>query len=209
MQITIANQITDAICKLNEGIIAKIENNKDGTIQSLRNEVSSLQNRFGKLESQTRLLEDAVINKEIKINSADQYSRWNNIVIQGIPQSVKSKDLEDKVINVLDKVNVKVTKNDIEACHRLGDSRKTIVRFVNRRHSFEALKNKKMLMSVDPTSIGLDKNKNLFLSQNLFDYQNKIAFHCRKLRRKRLSDSTWAYDGKSFIKIQDNVIRTK
>ena len=54
----------------------------------------------------------------------DQYSRRNNIVIQGIPQSVKYKDLEDKVINVLDKVNIKVTKNDIEACHRLGIAEK-------------------------------------------------------------------------------------
>ena len=87
--------------------------------------------------------------------------------MQGIPQSVKSKDLEDKVINVLDKVNVKVTKNDIEACHRLGDSRKTIVRFVNRKHSFEALKNKKILMSVDLTSIRLDKNTNLFFVSKL------------------------------------------
>ena len=109
--------------------------------------------------------------------------------------------MEEKVINVLDKVNVNVTKNDIEACHRLGDSRKTIVRFVNRKHSLEALKNKKMLMSVDLTSIGLDRNTNLFLSQNLSD---KIAFHCRELRRKRLIDSTWVYGGKVLIKIQDN-----
>ena len=203
LQITIGNKITEAIKKLNKGITVKLEKNKDEIIhaQSLKNEVSSLQNRVGKLESQVHLLEDALINNEIKINSADQYSRRNNIVIQGIPQSVKSKDLEDKVINVLDKVNVKVTKNDIEACHRLGDSRKTIVRFVNRRHSFEALKNKKMLMSVDPTSIGLDKNTNLFLSQNLSDYNNKIASHCRELRRKRLIDLTWDLVGKFFIKI--------
>ena len=93
--------------------------------------------------------------------------------------------MEDKVITVLDKVNVK-TKNDIEAGHRLGDSRKTIVRFVNRKHLFEALKNKKLLMPVYLTSIGLDKNKNLFLSQNLSDYNNKIIFRCRELRRKRL-----------------------
>ena len=130
----------------------------DEIIQSLKNEVSSLQNRVVKFESQVRLLENALINNEIKINNADQYSRWNNIVVQGIPQSVKSKDLEDKVINVLDKVNVKVTKNDIEACHRLGDSRKTLVRFVNGKHSFEALKKKKMLISVDLTSIVLDRN---------------------------------------------------
>ena len=95
---------------------AKLENNKDEIIQSLKNEVSSLQNRVGKLVSQVSLLEDALINNKIKINSADQYSRRNNRVIQGVSQSVKSKDLVDKVINILDKVNVKVTKNEIEAC---------------------------------------------------------------------------------------------
>ena len=52
----------------------------------------------------------SLINNQIEINNLDQYSKWNNIVIQGIPQSVKSKELEDQVINVLDKVNVKVTK---------------------------------------------------------------------------------------------------
>ena len=124
LQITTGNKITKAINKLNEAITVKSENNKDEIIQSLKNEILSLQNRVGKLESQVRLSEDALINNEIKINNADLYGRRNNIVIQGIPQSVK-KDLEDKVVNVLDIVNVKVTKNDIKACHRLGDSRKS------------------------------------------------------------------------------------
>ena len=59
-------------------------------------------------------------------------------------------------------------------------------------------------MFVDLTSIGLDKNINLFFSQKLSDYNNKIAFHCRELKRKRLIDSTWAYVGKAFMKIQEN-----
>ena len=59
-------------------------------------------------------------------------------------------------------------------------------------------------MSVDLTSTGLDKNTNLFLSRNSSDYNNKIAFYYRKLRQKRLIDSTWAYGGKVFIKIEDN-----
>ena len=59
-------------------------------------------------------------------------------------------------------------------------------------------------MLVDLTSIGLDKNINLFFSQTLSDYNNKIAFHCRELKRKRLIDSTWAYVGKAFMKIQEN-----
>ena len=33
-------------------------------------------------------------------------------------------------------------------------------------------------MSVDLTSIGFDKNKYLYLIQNLSDYNKKIVFHC-------------------------------
>ena len=58
LQITIGNEITKAINKLNETIIVKLENNKDEIIQSLKNDVSSLQNRVVKLESQAGLLED-------------------------------------------------------------------------------------------------------------------------------------------------------
>ena len=61
-----------------------------------------------------------------------------------------------------------------------------------------------MLMPVDLTSSGLDKNSNLFLYQNLPDYNNEIAFHYRELRRKSLIDLTRAYGGKFFIKIYLN-----
>ena len=107
-QITIGNKITEVINKLNKAITVKLENNKGETIQCLKNEISLLQNCVGKLECQICLLEDAMINNAIKLNNADHYSRRNIIVIQGIPQSVKSKDLEDKVINVPDKVNAKL-----------------------------------------------------------------------------------------------------
>ena len=40
------------------------------------------------------------------------------------------------------------------------------------------LKNEKTLMSVYLPSIGFDKNKNLFLIQNLSGCNIKIAFHC-------------------------------
>ena len=62
-----------------------------------------------------------------------------------------------------------------------------------------------MLVSVDLTSVGFDKNISLFLTQNLSDHSNKIAFHCLELRRKRLKDFTSAYGGKGFMKIQHTV----
>ena len=59
----------------NKAITVKLENNKVEIIQSLKHEVSLLQNRVGKIESQVCLLEDALINNDIKISNADQYSR--------------------------------------------------------------------------------------------------------------------------------------
>ena len=124
-----------------------------------------LHNRVDKLESQVHLLEDALINNEIKINNAGQDCKRNNLVIQGIPQSVKSEELEDKVIKVLDKVNVNVTKIDIEACHWLGDSRKTIVRLVNRKHLFEALTNKKSICLLIVPALGSEEYNFFFVSK--------------------------------------------
>ena len=82
LQITIGNKITEAISKLNQTITLKLENNKDQTNQSLKNEVPWLQNRVDKLDSLVSLSEDALINNEIKINKADQYSGRNNVVIE-------------------------------------------------------------------------------------------------------------------------------
>ena len=131
------------------------------------------------------------------------------MVIQGIPQSVQSKDLKDKVIDIVEKVNFKVTKNEIESCHWLGDSRKAIVRFVNRKHSFEALKNKKMLTSVDLTSFGLDKNTNLFLSQNLSDYNKKWHFTLKSSDEKGRSIRLWHMVAKFLSNSYIMVIRRK
>ena len=50
----------------------------------------------GHVENRMSLLEKTFINNEIKLNNTDQYNRRNNTEIQGIPQSVKSKDLDEK-----------------------------------------------------------------------------------------------------------------
>ena len=50
----------------------------------------------GQVENRMSLLEKTLINNEIKLNNTDQYNRRNNIEIQGILQSVKSKNLDEK-----------------------------------------------------------------------------------------------------------------
>ena len=54
------------------------------------------------------------------LNKQDQYSRHNNLDIQGIPDSVSDNQLEEKVIEIFNQINVKIDKFDIEDCHHMG-----------------------------------------------------------------------------------------
>ena len=47
-----------------------------------------------------------------------------------------------------------MTKNEKEAYHPLDDSRKATVRFINGKHSFEVLKNKKCLYLLIVLALG-------------------------------------------------------
>ncbi len=56
---------------------------------------------------------------EVESYARQQYGRRNNIEINGIPNDVKDSSLEGKVVDILTKVGVDVSSDDIEACHRL------------------------------------------------------------------------------------------
>ena len=131
------------------------------------------------------------------MNSLQQYGRRNNLEISGIPDSVTTDDLEDKVIEILSKVDVNVTNNDIEACHRMGksknNSKKTIVRFVNRKFAKKALINRKKLITMDKSLLGLSDN--VFINENLTPQNGKIYFHCRQLKRSGKIENTYTRDG--------------
>ena len=58
-----------------------------------------------------------VISLEENSNSLEQYGRRNNLEITGIPDDVFDQNLEEKVIEILDKIDVNVYRKDMEACH--------------------------------------------------------------------------------------------
>ena len=64
-----------------------------------------------------------VISLEENSNSLEQHGRRNNLEITGIPDDVDDQKLEEKVIEILDKINVNVSSKDVEACHRIGKSK--------------------------------------------------------------------------------------
>ena len=104
----------------------------------------------------------------------------------------------------MNKIDLNVSNNDIEACHRLGKQmnkpRRTIIRFVNRKFAKKALLNRKGLKHADTSSLGLDSHK-VFINENLTRANSKIAFHSRSLKRNLLIDKCYTKDGVVHIKV--------
>ena len=77
-----------------------------------------------------------------------------------------------------------MTADDIEAWDRIGkskgNSKKTIIRFINRKHCKCVLVNRKKLKSFNSESIGLP-NVKLYFNESLTECNNALAFYGRNL----------------------------
>ena len=53
--------------------------------------------------------------------------------VSGIPRDVSNENLESKVLEVFSKVGYEVLSRNIEACHRLTNNDRVIVKFLRRK----------------------------------------------------------------------------
>ena len=83
--------------------------------------------------------ENKIQELDTRIIECEQYSRRENLVISGIPESVSQDQLEQKVIEIIGLSGLRIVPDAITACHRMYNppqSRypaKVVVRFCNRK----------------------------------------------------------------------------
>ena len=99
--------------------LAKVEE----TLFQLYIVIKRLKEENKKLREKCSKLENGVISNESSVNALEQYGRRNNIVVSGIPVHVSERDLEETVTSVLPDIELNVSLNDIEGCHRIGKTR--------------------------------------------------------------------------------------
>ena len=174
---------------------------KSGLIDELRQELDIL------AESKTD--DDQFVEVERDTAELQQYIRRNNIEIAGIPDSVKQNNLEEKVIEIAKAVNIEISSNDIEACHRLNASRyqkgpkRTIVRFVNRKHAEKLLKRAKQFGTHKVLEKANLSNK-IFINNNLCSYYRFLWGKVKALYERHVIDSFWVFNGVINLRFADN-----
>ena len=87
--------------------------------------ICKLNDNFSKLEADVKiakninnLLSQRVVDLERQCWANAQYSRRECLEIVGIPRSVDDNSLEEKVIQVFEKVGCNIDSSNIEACHQ-------------------------------------------------------------------------------------------
>ena len=196
------NSIKSDISSVKTDLKDEINNLKDVIIKRLQDKNATLREQCSKLEQR-------LVAFESSTNNLEQYGRRNNIVISDNPVSADINQLEESVTKDLSDIDVKVTSNDIEACHRIGkknyriNSTKTIIRFVNRKHTKKPLYNKKKLSQNHKNYSFSTNNNPFFISENLTRMNESLAYQGRQLKRNNLVNACYTRDGIVTIKISD------
>ncbi len=135
---------------------------------------------------------------ETKLNELNAYNRRENIEIRNISEKVNDKQLEEHCIKILASIDIYVNPLDIVGVHRLGKfvqgrTRSVIIRFVNRKHAYDAL-NFQNRLKFTPF-------KKLFVTENLCPTYRKIFNVLYKGKKTNVIDDVWSYNGIVSAKI--------
>ena len=105
--------------------------------------------------------------------------------------------------SILSEIDVNVESREVEDCHRIGKSnngsKKTIIRFINRKYCKQALFNRKRLETLNYRKHEFDIGKKAFINENLTIRNEQLAFNCRQLKRKKQVFATFTKNGMVYI----------
>ena len=178
--------------------------------EALKTEVNSLKRAVRKAEDEIdglyQEIDDLTSDLGTAINQFDdleQYTRKHNLEIHGISESPEE-NVAEKVIKLAKVVNVHITDNDIDICHRMSSRRPDapkpiIVRFQSYRAKSELYKARKHLKSVSLKNF-FNNTDAVYINENLTNYRRDLFAKARKFKKDHNWQNAWTVDGKIFIR---------
>ena len=129
------NSLLDKVSKINSAVNKFVIKSERDTVA-----LTKMIDDMKMLKDENEYLADQIYYLELDLIKCEQYSRRENIELVGLPHSMLHKNLEVKVVDILNKSGVKVSSYDETgiAWHRLRKQQnqttaKVIVRFIDRK----------------------------------------------------------------------------
>ena len=124
----------------------------------IRNELNELKKDFKKLVTELVVSKhvNGMLEKRV-INMESQYSRRECLEVTGITGSIESKDPEQAVLKVFEKLEVMVDPANVDGCHWINTSngsKKMIIKLSKRKDATKIRSSKKKLKGMNLSSLG-------------------------------------------------------
>ena len=171
--------------------------------KNLKEEVKSLKKSLSETKDDVDILYEDLGTAITQLDDLEQYTRKHNLEIHGIAETA-DENIAESIIKLGKIVNVHISPNDIDICHRMATPsnsgpKPTIVRFKSHKTKSELYKARKYLKSVSLNQYFHATNI-VYINENLTILRRKLFAKVRKFKKDNHWQSAWTIDGKIFIK---------
>lgn len=171
------------------------EDNKT-KVQNLNIELNKLNEANIKNVASIKLLTD-------QVNSLEQYSRNNNIEIHGLEES-PNEDCKEKVLYLANKLNIPITKTDIDVAHRIKSSNnrspKIIIAQFSSRTKRDLFMQKRRYCLIDNHLPGTTTGTTIYFNENMSPFYKNLYRLTRIQAKAQNFQYVWFKNSKLFIR---------
>ena len=92
-------------------------------------------------------------------------------------------------------LGVRVEEKNIQACHRLKNHDRAIIKLINRKHIPKVLYVKKYIRSLEPTEFDFPDGTRIFINESICAYYRGLWNKCKKLKGASTLDVLFVSNG--------------
>jgi hypothetical protein len=144
-----------------------------------------------------------------QMDDLEQYSRRNTLEINGVP-SLTNEDVTDTVLKVCKSVGVNISKDSIDACHRLmkrgnRPAPGIMVKFVRREDAHDLMRKRKMKGDLNTRHLGLTgETRSIYINRSLTPKRRLLFARAKQLQRDGRIKYVWTdHAGNIKVRIDD------
>jgi len=166
--------------------------------KEIKDYMKYLENQVTTLTLNNKEKDMKIENLQNRLAELEQYTRHKNIEIHGVTEQDKE-DVEEIVIRVAQQVGVTITRDDIEASHRIptkakGKTKPIVAQLRSRKIRNEIIANRKVTMTnKDILQVATlekqDADRNVYVNEQLSVYYKNLLWEAKN----RGKECKWAY----------------
>ena len=198
------NDKIDKMEKTQEMLNAKL-NSHDAFINNIWKENAEVKKEHEELLKKVNEGKKKVEVAQAKVDDLEQYGRKTMLEINGFPRFADENPWK-LTMNLAEKLDILLTEEDIEACHRISMNEKAgiIVEFASRKKRDELLNARRKLMNVSIKDFGYSNDGKIFVNESLTSKRKALIRDLKSKKDEYGFKYVWSKKGTIFIRRDEN-----